>query len=170
MHESRSYDVALICLSGHVITSSLASFPEDSESFCRKCGERTIDTCPNCNKPIRGRGYLNVQVTRHIGNSRPDPIYPRPNFCVYCGSCFPWTRKSIETAGELIEMASSLSPEERQEFLEDLENLAKDSPETTVATVRVPALLKKVGGTIAEGLKKIAVDLATEAAKRQIGW
>ena len=48
------YDIAQICINGHVINSMSKSHPEHNKKFCDKCGAPTITNCPKCNTPIRG--------------------------------------------------------------------------------------------------------------------
>jgi len=66
------YDVAQICLNGHVITE-LALKPDYRQDFCSRCGARTITECEACHKGIRGflhgSGYLGT--------------IDRPAFCQY---------------------------------------------------------------------------------------
>src|SRR5213080_2664584 len=49
------YDVAQVCLNGHVTNGFSRSSPEFNETFCSNCGERTITVCPACNHAIRGQ-------------------------------------------------------------------------------------------------------------------
>lgn len=53
MNDSK-YDVAQICINGHVVTSALERNPELGKKFCQKCGEPTISKCPNCGQSIQG--------------------------------------------------------------------------------------------------------------------
>ncbi len=40
--ETSSYDTPLICLNGHVLTTSLQSHPETQSEYCSQCSEETI--------------------------------------------------------------------------------------------------------------------------------
>ena len=42
------YDIAQICLNGHVITEKARGAPEFAQKFCKKCGESTITECQSC--------------------------------------------------------------------------------------------------------------------------
>jgi hypothetical protein len=47
-HDNRDwYDIAQICLNGHVITGETVARPESIQPFCRLCGLRTITACKN---------------------------------------------------------------------------------------------------------------------------
>jgi hypothetical protein len=49
------YDVAQVCLNGHIVNFFAGSQPERNENFCSACGERTIVQCPHCKTKIRGQ-------------------------------------------------------------------------------------------------------------------
>ena len=49
------YDVAQICMNGHIINERYKESPEHNQEFCDKCGEKTITKCENCGADIRGR-------------------------------------------------------------------------------------------------------------------
>jgi len=42
------YDVAQICLNGHVINTLAGSHPESNKKFCSNCGSMTIMRCLEC--------------------------------------------------------------------------------------------------------------------------
>ena len=48
------YDVAQICLNGHVINESVKEYPKFNKKYCDKCGASTITNCPNCHAEIQG--------------------------------------------------------------------------------------------------------------------
>ena len=62
--------------------------------------------------------------------------------------------------------AEGLSAEEREQLAKSFPELIAETPKTDVAAVRVRRLLGKVSGGTGEVLKKIAVEIATEAAKK----
>ncbi|MBA7691028.1 hypothetical protein ES703_99566 [subsurface metagenome] len=49
-----------------------------------------------------------------------------------------------------------------------LDDIVRDTPQTTVAVSRFKRLVAKAGPVAAEGFKKILWDIASEFAKRQI--
>jgi len=76
------HDVALVCLNGHMVNDRVRDMPQFNKKFCDRCGEPTIDTCPNCKTPIQGDYKSGVVV---LG---PTPVR---SFCHQCGKPFPWT-------------------------------------------------------------------------------
>lgn len=82
------HDVMQVCLNGHQITASYNESPQHRKDFCDKCGEKTINTCPNCETTIKGKytvpGVLSLLTT------------PVPEHCHKCGKPYPWTEKKTK--------------------------------------------------------------------------
>jgi hypothetical protein len=154
------YRIAEVCPNGHVSTSSADEFPELREPFCSKCGEATMTHCPNCKVGIRGH----YNVDGYSSNAE----YTPPAFCFNCGNPFEWTRRRIGSAVELVEIDGHLTPAEVAQFRSDVTDLTVDGPKTIVASVRFKRIMSKVGGPIAEGVRKIIVEVLSEAAKKAI--
>src|ERR1044072_8277413 len=154
------YDIAQICLNGHVITSGIDTYPNEKKSFCDRCGERTIINCENksCNS-----GWI-----RGLKESEPNAPYLAPNHCRHCGSSFPWFERKREAANKLIEEHSKLSSEDKQLLMKSIDEIIKDTPETMVATERFKRLIVKMGKETAKALRDIVVDIASESAKRML--
>ena len=67
-----------VCMSGHIIHKTEHRYnPKSPQMFCKTCGEKTITTCPNCDKAIPS----------DINAKNPPP------FCTYCSEPFPWKEK-----------------------------------------------------------------------------
>ena len=160
------YDIAQICNNGHIITSRFASRPESRKKFCDKCGAATITNCQNCNSPIRGysRPIIDDSGGLVMGFSLSAP----PSFCPDCGKPYPWTEAKFKAAQELSDEIENLSPEEREILKKSLDDIVRDTPQTTVAVNRFKKIVAKAGPVAAEGFKKILWDIASEFAKRQI--
>lgn len=130
------------------------------EKFCRTCGAACITACPNCKMDIRG--YFHV----------PDVISSveinTPGFCHNCGKPYPWVGMNLNAARELADELDGLKPEEREALKDTLEDLIRDTPRTQVAVVRFKKLLPKAGRVAAEAMKKLMIDIVTEAAKKSI--
>lgn len=156
--ERASFDRAQVCLNGHLINSSSGDLPEFNEVFCSKCGAKTISFCPHCNAEIRG-SLRGVVSTGEIDV---------PAFCSNCGRSYPWVESSLSAAKDLADELDELSPEDRQALKGSLEDLVRDTPKTQVAIARFKKIVPKAGRLAAEGLKKVLVDVATEAVKRQL--
>jgi hypothetical protein len=157
-----TYRVAQICPNGHVATTAVDVNPELRETFCSRCGEETLTSCPKCNAPIRGDYH--VEGFFGFGGG-----YDAPAFCHNCGSRFPWTERKIAGAIELVEVGADFSPDEVQQFKADLTELTKDSPKSQAASVRFKKVMAKVGNSVASGVRDIVVDVLSEAAKKSLG-
>ena len=77
-------------------------------------------------------------------------------------------RKRNQAARELILEAEKLSVEEREILSKSLDDIVHDTPSTQLSVVRFKRLLPKTGREIAEALRSIVVDIASEAAKKAI--
>jgi hypothetical protein len=82
------YDVAQICLNGHVINDAARTSHEFNERRCRKCGAETITACIECRTPIRGTYHTPGIVVFGGG-----PV-AAPTYCHQCGKAYPWTVRS----------------------------------------------------------------------------
>ena len=160
------YDIAQICNNGHIITSRFASRPESRKKFCDKCGAATITNCQNCNSPIRGysRPIIDDSGGLVMGFSLSAP----PSFCPDCGKPFPWTEAKLKSAQELSDELDNLSPEERDMLKKSLDDIVRETPQTTVAATRFKKLVAKAGKVAAEGFKDILLDIVSETAKKII--
>jgi hypothetical protein len=84
-------DVQQVCRNGHQITDSLHGAPHRGRKHCEKCGAPTISKCEACGTNILGKYHLHGV----IGGSSASV----PEFCVHCGTPFPWAGK--KNAAEL---------------------------------------------------------------------
>lgn len=75
------YDVAQICMNGHVINESCKEYPQHNQNFCDKCGEKTITKCEGCGADIRGN-YNEPGVLVFA------PMIT-PKYCHNCGKMYP---------------------------------------------------------------------------------
>lgn len=155
-----SYDTAQICVNGHIITSSANNSPELKQEYCDKCGERTITKCENCNSRIKGY----YRVPGFIGFSD----YEKPKFCDSCGDPYPWTKKQIDAANELVEFTEDLEEEEKEELKGSIKDLLREGPNTEVAQLKFKKYASEAGKEVANGLKDILVDLVSETVKKAI--
>lgn len=155
------YDVAQICMNGHIITDRANSSPQLKKSHCTKCGEPTITNCVNCNSPIQG--FYHVDGVVRLGYK---PILH--SFCYHCGKPYPWIEKQIIAAKELIDEIDDLDIGEREKLKQSIDDIITDNPRNEVATVRIKKLLPKVGIQFGGALKEIIVSLASEAAKKML--
>jgi hypothetical protein len=143
-----------------MINAFSVSQPEHNEKFCRKCGERTVAACQECRAPIRG--YY------HIPNVYGGGPETAPSYCHNCGKAYPWTESALKAARDLSDDLQELTDEEREKLKGTLDELVKDSPQTTVAAGRFNRLLQKAVKSAAEAFRQILVDVISESAKKII--
>ena len=65
-------------------------------------------------------------------------------------------------------MLEELSPEERNLLKKSLNDIVSDTPQTPVAANRIKMLAAKVSKVLAEQLRELVVDIASETAKKII--
>lgn len=156
------YDTAQICINGHVINSQSNYRPEHDKQFCNECGKPTITSCQNCNSSIKG--YYHVWPFANFNYTD----LPLPSFCPDCGSPYPWTEAKLKAANELSDELDNLTSEERNLLKKSLDDIVRDTPQTTVAATRFKKLVAKAGKAAADGFRDILVDILSEAAKKVI--
>jgi hypothetical protein len=161
------YDVAQICLNGHVINMLAKNDPIHNKDFCPKCGSQTIKNCLNCQNEISGHYYTTLQnwVT---GKPSIKPIgrFVLPLFCPKCGVLFPWTEKKIEVSKNIIFELSNLTQEEKDLFAKSVDDIIKDTPETVYSSRIIKRILPKLDKEMLRDMRKILGDLASETAKK----
>jgi hypothetical protein len=168
------YDVAQVCLNGHVVTDRSQSRPEFSKKFCPDCGAETITQCRDCGQAIQGA----LHTTYMMGGSRylnrpPTSRIMTANghvgaYCHACGKPYPWTSKSIEAAQALAQEQEELTDADKILLQSSIPDLVADTPRTSVAVVRFKKLMLKVGKEAADGFKNILVNVLSEAVRKQL--
>ena len=159
-HEQGGYDTAQICLNGHVINTYAEIEPEHNKNYCSECGAETITNCLKCEVKIRGKLHSSKYFTL--------PGFEVPKFCWTCGSPYPWTESKLKAANELISEMENISDEEKSILAQSLDELVKNTTQTEVAAIRIKKIMRKVGIEAADLLKKILVEIMSEAGKNQI--
>jgi hypothetical protein len=94
--------------------------------------------------------------------------YSPPAYCHQCGAAYPWTTTRLEAARELARESDRLDDNEKGVLSRSLDDLVRETPNTPVAIARFKKLVAKAGGTVAESLKSILVEIVSEAVKKQI--
>ena len=155
-----SYDVAQICLNGHVLTEAVAASPALAAKHCTKCGEATVTQCAACSASIRGR----YRIPGLTGLPHPFP----PRYCHDCGSPYPWTERALEAAKEEAQELTGLTDEEKNLLAKSLDDVARDTPRTPAAANNVKRLLSKAGPAAAQLFRDVLVQVVSEAAKKRI--
>ncbi|ABA90275.2 protein of unknown function DUF2321 [Syntrophotalea carbinolica DSM 2380] len=154
------YDVAQICINGHVINSMAKDYPQSNQKYCSDCGEETITACPSCGSNIRG--HYHVPGVISFSN------FHAPSYCFNCGSPYPWTAIRLEAAAELADELDGLTTDEKEKLKSSLPDLVKDGPKTVVAETRFKKIIKKAGADAYEGMKTILVDVVSETVKKSM--
>jgi len=91
-------------------------------------------------------------------------------YCHECGKPFPWTERAIAAAKELADEVDDIDDDDRQRAKDSFIALVSDTPQTTVAVARIRKLLSKASPMLRDGLKDVLVSIATEAAKKGLGF
>ncbi len=152
------YDVAQICLNGHVANYMANEYPQHNEQHCSKCGEQTITKCVDCQTDIRG--YF-------LGTMSTQP-YARPQFCHNCGKPYPWTRRYTEAIVEMINLSTDLDTDEKADFKGSIADLVQDTPRTPVAQTKYKKYIGKVSSEIGKGIRDVLVDIASETIRKSL--
>ena len=160
MERDSWYDVAEVCLNGHVSNANSQRYPAHNKKFCSECGKPTTTRCSGCNMPIRGEFHVSGAVM--VSHFTP------PAFCHECGKPYSWTQERIRVADQLTDEAENLDEKEKEALKDTFADLVHQSPRTTLAASRFKRLAKKAGDAITDGLRAILVEVACEAAKRQL--
>ena len=158
--EIGGYDVAQICLNGHVVNNSSISHPAHNADYCPDCGKKTITECPKCTAKIRGD--YRVSGLSSFGES------PAPAFCYKCGARYPWTESSLSAAREYMREVGRLDANELGIWERSLNDLVSETPRTQVAALRFKTLTAKAGPVAMEGVKRILIEVMAETAKKAI--
>ncbi len=156
------YDVAQICLNGHVVNESSQRQPQFNQKFCKVCGAETINACPKCNSNIKG--YYHVEgVVDWTGRRINTPF-----FCIECGKAYPWTEEKVKVAKELALESDNLSDEEKATLSNSIDDLVAETPRTQLAVIRFKKLMKKAGEQAPEYFKDVLKDVISESVKKAI--
>lgn len=152
------YDVAEICLNGHVTNDSVKAQPGDSKKFCDQCGQPTITKCTHCQNSIRGYHHISGLVT----------MYDRPSYCIDCGTPYPWIKQRIDAALELADIVDEFTDEDRRILAGSLDDLVTETPKTQVSALKVKKVLSKASGHIVGAFRDIMVDVMSETVKKSL--
>ena len=154
------YHIAQVCTNGHLINDCFDSHPESNQSFCSKCGAKTITSCPNCGANIRGEYDYGTLV--FSGTTSVD------SYCYNCGVPYPWTQKILDNALELISLDTELDDDTKELIKNAIPCLLVDLPETPVAVAKYKNGLSKAGQIVKDSMHQLLVDVMSETARKII--
>ncbi|PKF88422.1 DUF2321 domain-containing protein [Bacillus sp. BA3] len=155
-----SYQTALICTNGHIVNGNMEEWPVDNQAFCSECGANTIDKCKNCGTKIKGDNNYGIGY-EHLQEAH--------SHCSGCGKAFPWLDEKLKAAKELIDEMEQLNTEEREKLKTSIDDLIINGPRTELAVTRFKKLIPKAGKDLANGMRAIIVEIASETAKKSLG-
>ena len=171
---SAQYDVAQMCLNGHMVNDASQARPEFSKKFCPDCGAESISRCRDCNEPIQGALHTSYVMGGSRYLRRPPTRRTMTTdgtvraLCHACGRPYPWTRTRIEAAKALAEEQDELTIADRLLLQSSIDDLVVDTPKTSVALIRFKKLMLKIGKQGADGFKDILVNVLSEAVRKQL--
>jgi hypothetical protein len=154
------YLTAAICVNGHVRTDGIERNQGRYDRFCAQCGASVIAQCPNCKTPIRGDYHSDEVAVLAMY------VTPAPAFCFQCGQPFPWTVEKLRAAKDLADEVEGLTSDDRTKLKDALDDISKVGPRNEVGAARIKRLLANATTATGKALWKIAIDVATEAAKK----
>jgi hypothetical protein len=153
------YDVALICMNGHVINTMSFEYPVNNTKFCKECGANTIRNCPHCKSQIQGsidNGFFHE--------------FELPKYCHNCGESYPWTETKLKALEETISLMDELSIDEKQELMSSAKNITTNNPRSSLSALKIKKLSSKIGKELWSVAKEIIIGIGTEASLKQAGF
>ncbi len=95
-------------------------------------------------------------------------ITPAPAYCHECGASFPWTATRIAVAKAMADELDELDDAQRIQLKASIDDIAGDTPRTELAVMRAKKLIAKVPSALGDTVRKILVDVASEAALKMM--
>jgi len=143
---------ALICLNAHPINWRTEDRPTFNTKFCKQCGAKTINACPQCNSPIQGTVIAN---SGHNYDPRTAPAY-----CHECGSPYPCTAERMKAAKDIVELSTTLGAEDKAEVIDAIILTSTESPRTPVAAEKLKKYLPVIGKTAQDVITAVLSETA----------
>ena len=167
-YQREAWDVALVCLSGHLINDRVRGKAAANLEECPICGSETVSACPGCREPIPGFHY-------ESGQDPTSPLVPRgralaapPRYCPACGRPFPWTERALSAVRSVIREVAALDLHERDQLRRSIDHIIRQTPQTPEAVRRINVALARVGGETADTLRGLFLSIASAEVKEQL--
>ncbi|ESU31844.1 hypothetical protein G3A_14315 [Bacillus sp. 17376] len=154
-----AYDIAQICLNGHITNDSVNRYPVDSKNYCDTCGSKTIKECQSCKVAIQGAMYSEYSY---------EALENPPSYCIHCGDAFPWINLALEAAEELANIIDELGEHDKKILTDSLAELVKDTPRREVAVIKVKSILKGLDSHFSDGFKNILYNVLSQPITEKI--
>ena len=145
------YDVAQVCLNGHVVNERSKKFPKHNTDYCADCGAKTTTTCHECDGKIRGAFDSPV--------INPPPIIT-PSYCTKCGKPYPWMQDKIDAFRKLVDL-SPLDEGDKKVLSNGVEHIISDTPKTKLTCARFVRIISKES-PLGSALLNVAAEHAKE--------
>lgn len=155
------YDLAQICLNGHVVNSTARLLPQHNEDRCSQCGTKTITKCPSCSSDIRGE-YI------HPDYPPTNFDFKAPSYCIACGEPYPWTSERIQAAIKLADELDGLTNTQKEQLKATIPELIKNGPSVVLAETRFKKLITKTGETGFQLMKAVLIDIVSETIRKTV--
>lgn len=157
VHEG--FEIAEICLNGHVTTKQASSFPQYRKPHCPICGKETIAECGECEAPIQG-DYRTGRGFRSAAKGAPA-------YCQQCGAPYPWTKTTLIAARDLA-YSLGLEDADAEALAGTIDDLVSEGPQTALAIHRFKTLTKQAGEQAMDLFKQILATVVAESVNRQL--
>src|SRR5947209_11487834 len=152
------FDVAQVCLNGHLINGQVHAAPYLNQPYCDRCGAATVTACLECGAAIRGAFH--------------EPgIFPElraPSYCLECGEAYLWTLQRLQAAKNLADELHALKPAQREALKQSIDALVHETPQSQVAALQFKRLVATAGSEAAEAFKDILISIVAESIRRAI--
>jgi len=177
MSNSSYFDIAQICLNGHIINGEYRKHPENNQVHCSRCGEKTITSCPSCGNEIKGDEtlYTPGHSKGVYGTVKPvtvnEHLFPMgdiPRFCINCGKPFPWTVRDSEQLYAIVDEVKALDPLEKANMKRSIDDLMRDTG-IELGKTHLKLFLQKAGKQVFESFKSVLISIISASVRKQIG-
>ena len=165
---SERYDIQQVCENGHQITgcykgdklADILNGKKKPMEFCQKCGAATMVACSSCDNEIQGD-----KLKDNYGTWDTIKRATVPSYCRNCGKPYPWTDNKIVTAIQMFAEFGNLDEEEKETIEQDINNIAKDIPQSELSAMRIKRLWDKYSPIARNLIMEFASKTAAEILK-----